>query len=54
MTYGCRQQRVSPIEIALFTHKEQVPTAAAKFENVAADVDYCIAQSPATAAILKA
>ena len=21
MTYGCRQQRVSPIEVALFTHK---------------------------------
>ena len=53
MTYGCRQQRVSPIEVALFTHKEAVPSAAAKFDQVAAEVDYCIAQSPATERILR-
>jgi glycosyltransferase involved in cell wall biosynthesis len=53
MTYGCRQERISPIEIALFTHKEQVPSAAEKFEKVASEVDYCVAQSLATAAILK-
>jgi glycosyltransferase involved in cell wall biosynthesis len=54
MTYGCRQERISPIEIALFTHKEQVPSAAEKFEKVASEVDYCVAQSLATAAILTA
>lgn len=54
LTYGCRERRVSPIEIALFTHKEEVPAAAEKFEKVASEVDFCVAQSPATEAILKA
>lgn len=53
MTYGCRQQRVSPIEVALFTHKEQVPSAAEKFERVSKEVDFCIAQSLATENILR-
>jgi glycosyltransferase involved in cell wall biosynthesis len=53
MTYGCREQRVSPIEIALFTHKEAVPAAAAKFEHVAREVDFCVAQSLNTERILR-
>lgn len=52
MTYGCWQQRVSPIEMALFTHKEEVPSAAAKFDNVAGNMDFCIAQSEPTKRIL--
>jgi glycosyltransferase involved in cell wall biosynthesis len=54
MTYGCRQQRMSPIEIALFTHKEHVPAAAAKFEQVAREVEFCVAQSKATEKIMRA
>ena len=53
MTYGCWQQRVSPVEVALFTHKEQVPEAAAKFDDVARRMDFCVAQSKATATILR-
>lgn len=54
MTYGCRQQRVSPIEVAMFTHKEQVESAALKFDQVAGEVDFCVAQSLATASVLRA
>ncbi|HHL2559607.1 TPA: glycosyltransferase [Yersinia enterocolitica] len=53
MTYGCRQKRVSPIEVALFTHKEEVATAAAKFNSVASEVDFCIAQSLKTEDIIR-
>ncbi|MET3814695.1 glycosyltransferase [Pantoea sp. UYEF8] len=53
MTYGCRKERVSPIEIALFTHKEEVPSAAAKFDAVAAAVDFCVAQSLKTESIIR-
>lgn len=53
MTYGCRQSRVSPLEIALFTHKENVPSAAAKFDAVASEVDFCIAQSLNTENIVR-
>lgn len=53
MTYGCRKNRVSPIEVALFTHKEDVTSAAEKFDAVASDVDFCIAQSIKTEDILK-
>lgn len=53
MTYGCRHDRVSPVEIALFTHKEEVPSAAAKFDAVASSVDFCIAQSLNTESIIR-
>lgn len=53
MTYGCRQERVSPIELALFTHKEEVAAAAAKFDSVASEVDFCIAQSLKTEDIIR-
>ncbi|CNK32462.1 MULTISPECIES: glycosyltransferase [Yersinia] len=53
MTYGCRQDRVSPIEVALFTHKEHVQAAAEKFDSVASEVDFCIAQSLATEEIIR-
>ncbi|HAU5562550.1 TPA: glycosyltransferase [Serratia fonticola] len=53
MTYGCRKERVSPIELALFTHKEDVASAAEKFDLVASDVDFCIAQSLKTEDIVK-
>lgn len=52
MTYGCRNERISPVEIALFTHKEEVQSAAEKFDSVAADVDFCVAQSLKTEEIL--
>ena len=53
MTYGCRKERISPIEIAFFTHKEDVASAAAKFDAVATAVDFCIAQSLKTESIVR-
>jgi len=53
MTYGCHQERVSPIEVALFTHKEDVPSAADKFDKVASNVDFCVAQSIKTESIIR-
>lgn len=48
ITYGCRGARVSPIEVALFTHREQDATAAARFDAAAREVDHAIAMSNAT------
>ncbi|GLS78912.1 glycosyltransferase family 4 protein [Oharaeibacter diazotrophicus] len=53
VTYGCRKERASPIEVALFTHIEDEANARAKFIRTAKDVDACIAMSEATATILK-
>lgn len=53
ITYGCREQRVSPIEIAFFTHKEEDAAAAAKFDSVASEVDFCVAQSPKTELLVR-
>ena len=53
MTYGCRQQRISPIEVAWYTHKEKIPEAAKKFDDVARSIDFCITHSMATENILR-
>jgi glycosyltransferase involved in cell wall biosynthesis len=54
MTYGCWEQKISPIEIACFTHKEIVPSAAEKFDHTARHMDFCVAQSLTTERILRA
>lgn len=53
ITYGCRNSRVSPIELALFTHKEQEPAAAERFDQAARDVDVAISMSNMTDEIIK-
>ncbi|MGO4682106.1 glycosyltransferase [Hyphomicrobium sp. 2TAF46] len=45
ITYSCRQQRVSPIELAYFAHLEKNEETAAEFFSVARDVDYCVCHS---------
>ncbi|MBK3773817.1 glycosyltransferase [Azospirillum brasilense] len=52
ITYGCRKERVSPVEVALFTHQEQDPATAGRFLTAARDVDAAIAMSKATGRIL--
>lgn len=52
VTYGRRVQRVSPVEVMLFTHLEQDPTAAARFHAAANDCEAAVAMSRATADIL--
>ena len=52
MTYGCRQERVSPFEMALFTHREEIPSAARQFNEAATAVDLAIAMSRKTGQIL--
>ncbi len=39
LTYGCRGDRVSPVEIGFFTHREREETARATFDKVALEVD---------------
>ena len=52
ITYGCRKKRVSNIEVALFTHREDDVKAAARFDQVAREVDYAVAMSGATDMLL--
>jgi glycosyltransferase involved in cell wall biosynthesis len=53
MTYGCREKRVSPIEVAWFTHKEQIAEAAAKFDRIAREVDFAVSHSLATEELVR-
>lgn len=53
MTYGCRKTRASPIELALFTHREHDLAAAERFDQAAQDVDVAISMSNTTDEILK-
>lgn len=53
ITYGCRTGRVSPIEAALFTHQEEVPSAKERFVRMAGEIDVAIAMSHATGRILR-
>ncbi len=53
ITYGCRKKRVSPIELALFTHKEHDIAAAERFDQAARDVDVAISMSNMTDEIIK-
>lgn len=53
ITYGCRKERVSPIEIALFTHREQETSASDRFDKSAIDVDVAISMSNKTDNIIK-
>lgn len=48
VTYSARRERVSPIEVALFTHREEDPVAARLFDETAMAVDHVVAMSPAT------
>lgn len=48
MTYSTRKTKVSPIEMALFTHREEDARAAALFDEVAASVDHAVSMSNAT------
>lgn len=52
ITYGARKERVSPIEVALFTHLEADESAAKKFFDCAQSVDHCVAMSNATQRIM--
>lgn len=54
ITYGCRGARVSPIEVALFTHREEDATAAARFDAAVQDVDHAIAMSGTTHRLIDA
>lgn len=45
INYSARTRRVSPIEIAFFTHSERDPTARQRYFDAAADVDHCICMS---------
>ncbi|GAB4275776.1 MAG: hypothetical protein Tsb0018_07050 [Opitutales bacterium] len=54
MTYGCWRHRISPVEVAWFTHQEEDPEAAQKFENVARSIDFCITHSIEGRSVLKA
>lgn len=49
MTYNCFRSRVSPVEAGLFTHREQQEGAAARFDEVAREIDVRIAMSGTTA-----
>lgn len=53
VTYGCRRERVSPVEVALFTHREDDVHAAARFDAVARDVEHAVAMSRATMALIE-
>ncbi|GGI86124.1 hypothetical protein GCM10007973_23360 [Polymorphobacter multimanifer] len=54
VTYGCRNARVSPIEIALFTHREEDAGAGARFDAVAREVDHAVSMSSGTARLIEA
>lgn len=54
VTYGCRKARVSPIEIALFTHREEDLEAAARFNGIAREVDHSVSMSNATDKLIAA
>ena len=45
INYSARTRRVSPIEIAFFTHSERDPTARQRYFDAAAEVDHCICMS---------
>ena len=53
MTYSARRGRVSPVELALFTHREDEPNAARLFNQTASDVDHAVAMSRATEELIK-
>ncbi|MDI1297146.1 MAG: glycosyltransferase [bacterium] len=53
ITYGCRSSRISPIEVALFTHREEDVGAADRFNRAAKDVDCVISMSNATDALVR-
>ncbi len=48
MTYSSRIKRVSPIELALFTHREDEANAARRFDDAAKAVDHAVSMSQTT------
>ncbi|MCG7394454.1 glycosyltransferase [Microvirga sp. ACRRW] len=53
LTYSTHQERLSPVEIAYFTHLEEDERAKAKFLDVANQVDYSVCMSHIYADLLK-
>ncbi len=45
MNYSARRQRVSPVEIAFFTHSEHDETARRRYFEIAGDVDHSVCMS---------
>lgn len=45
INYSARTRRISPIEIAFFTHSERDPNARQRYFDAAADVDHCVCMS---------
>ena len=54
MTYSARTKRVSPVELALFTHREDEPNASRRFDEAAKAVDYAVSMSNATDRLVEA
>ena len=54
MTYIARTKRVSPVELALFTHREEEPSAGRRFDEAAKAVDYAVSMSNATDRLVEA
>jgi glycosyltransferase involved in cell wall biosynthesis len=54
MTYSSRRDRMPGIEMAFFTHMEKNANAAAKFRQVAKEVDYCVCMSEIYADMMRA
>lgn len=48
MTYSARRERISPVEIALFTHREEDANAARAFDEAAKGVDHAVSMSRST------
>ncbi|WP_158287888.1 glycosyltransferase family 4 protein [Falsiroseomonas bella] len=53
ITYSCRRRRLSPIELAFFTHLEPEGAAHDAFFDTARQVDHCVCQSSPYAALLQ-
>jgi hypothetical protein len=53
ITYSCRGRRLSPVELAFFTHLEPDGAAHDAFFAVARDVDHCVCQSAFYAGLLR-
>lgn len=53
VTYSSRARRLSPIEVAFFTHLEPEGDARAKFYQVAREVEHCVCMAGLYAGILR-
>lgn len=53
ITYSCRRSRVSPVEMAYFTHLEEAEAPRKKFFDVSSDVEYSICMAEMYADVLR-